>query len=54
MFPVTAYLKGLGLFDVSPTDERFIFLRPQTVGPQDELVINPGFFEELKRLVPNN
>ena len=53
LFPLTGYLEGAGLFDISALDGRFIFLRPQRIGPRDELVINQNFFEELKRLVPN-
>ena len=53
LFSLTEYLQGIGVYDLSATDQRFIFLHPQIRGPRDELVVVHNFFEELKERVPN-
>jgi serine/threonine-protein kinase len=41
------------LYDVTLDDEYFIMVRATASAPEGDLVVVEGFFEELKRLVPN-
>ena len=41
------------VYEVTPDDERFVMVRVIAAGSTGDLVVVEGFFEELKRLVPN-
>ena len=44
---------GLGVYDVSSDDERFVVIRLGGLGSDDRLILVQNFFEELEQHVRN-
>ena len=49
LFPAAPYVLGgnAGVYDVSPDDKRFVFVRAATGGTGTELVVVQNWFTEL-------